>query len=152
MNILPQIEEINIPYARNNGLSMETLIFPKGSSDSYSKYLPLKEFQCKCDSEKCNFTLLGSDLAKLVYIVRKNSKSGLWITSGFRCQEHNEKVGGVRNSFHTLGLAVDLQPKDGVSKESINELYALCSLFFPVVIKYERFVHCQMENVWREKS
>lgn len=151
MNIIPQVEEINIPYARNNGLSEEVLIFPKGSSKSYSKYLAIKEFECKCQSDRCNFTFLSSDLAKLIYIVRKNHKGNLWITSGFRCQTHNEKVGGVKNSFHTLGLAVDFQPEK-VNEESINELYALCSLFFPVVIKYERFVHCQMENLWKQEK
>ena len=30
------------------------------------------------------------------------------ITSGFRCEEVNRKVGGVRNSQHLVGLAADI--------------------------------------------
>lgn len=37
------------------------------------------------------------------------------ITSGYRTTEHNANVGGVKDSSHTTGLAVDLQVKDGVS-------------------------------------
>lgn len=37
------------------------------------------------------------------------------ITSGYRDAQHNENVGGVKDSAHTFGLAVDLRVKDGVS-------------------------------------
>ena len=30
------------------------------------------------------------------------------IRSGFRCAKENRKVGGVANSYHLLGLAVDI--------------------------------------------
>lgn len=33
----------------------------------------------------------------------------LTITSGYRSFAHNEKVGGVRNSSHTRGLACDIE-------------------------------------------
>lgn len=34
------------------------------------------------------------------------------ITSGLRSAEHNAEVGGVKNSSHLLGLAVDLKVRD----------------------------------------
>lgn len=37
-----------------------------------------------------------------------NPKATLTITSAYRNPEHNERVGGVKNSAHTLGLAVDI--------------------------------------------
>lgn len=32
----------------------------------------------------------------------------IYINSGFRCPKHNLEVGGVKGSFHTLGVAVDI--------------------------------------------
>ena len=34
------------------------------------------------------------------------------VTSGYRCNELNKKVGGVSNSAHTIGYGVDLQSGD----------------------------------------
>lgn len=39
------------------------------------------------------------------------------ITSGFRCSEYNEKVGGVAGSAHTKGRAVDIS-LEGMSEEN----------------------------------
>ena len=35
------------------------------------------------------------------------------ITSGFRCKELNDKIGGVKTSLHLKGLAADLYPGNG---------------------------------------
>ena len=43
--------------------------------------------------------------------------SGIVITSGFRNDKLNKKVGGVFNSCHRLGFAVDMQPANGKMKE-----------------------------------
>jgi len=34
------------------------------------------------------------------------------ITSGYRCFEYNQKVRGVANSYHCIGLAADIKAKD----------------------------------------
>jgi len=38
------------------------------------------------------------------------TKVTLELLSGYRCQAHNRKVGGARNSKHMLGQAADLRP------------------------------------------
>ena len=45
------------------------------------------------------------------------------VTSTFRSQEHNREVGGVRNSYHLLGRAIDIVPRPGVSHAAIAEAY-----------------------------
>ena len=36
----------------------------------------------------------------------------IYINSGFRCKEENERVGGVQGSYHLKGMAVDIHVKD----------------------------------------
>jgi uncharacterized protein YcbK (DUF882 family) len=36
----------------------------------------------------------------------------IYINSGYRCKEENQRVGGVPGSYHLLGMAVDIQVKD----------------------------------------
>jgi len=37
-----------------------------------------------------------------------HTKLGVSVTSGYRCKEHNKAVGGVPNSYHTQGKAIDI--------------------------------------------
>lgn len=46
------------------------------------------------------------------------------VTSGYRTPEHNAKVGGVPNSRHTTGQAVDLVPRPG---ETMGQLHTRLS-------------------------
>lgn len=67
------------------------------------------------------------------------------VTSGFRCPALNKEIGGVRNSQHTKGQAVDISiviPGKTI-KESIIELYKYISenLPFDQLIVYPTFIH-----------
>lgn len=42
------------------------------------------------------------------------------VTSGFRSIAHNRRVGGVPNSFHLLGQALDVQRRPGVPHRTID--------------------------------
>jgi len=50
-------------------------------------------------------------LAKLVEL-RNILESPVYITSGYRCFKYNQKVVGVTNSYHLIGLAADIKVKD----------------------------------------
>ena len=41
------------------------------------------------------------------------------ISSGFRCEEVNRRVGGVRNSQHLVGQAADIRPQDPALFQSL---------------------------------
>lgn len=46
-------------------------------------------------------------MAELLELIRP-SVGPIVIRSGFRCKKQNRKVGGADNSYHLLGLAVDI--------------------------------------------
>lgn len=67
------------------------------------------------------------------------------ITSGYRTTEHNAQVGGVSDSSHTTGLAVDLLVKDGVSGGKI--LLALVQAGFTRFGFYkDGHIHVDIDN------
>ena len=45
------------------------------------------------------------------------------VTSTIRSREHNRRVGGVRNSFHLTGRAIDIARRPGVSHAQIAAAY-----------------------------
>lgn len=47
-------------------------------------------------------------VAEQLELIRNTYKQPIIIKSGYRCEELNKAVGGVSNSFHRSGLAVDI--------------------------------------------
>ena len=47
--------------------------------------------------------------------------SPIIVTSGYRCEELNKRVGGARTSYHLRGMAADIRPRNGL----VDKLYAL---------------------------
>jgi ribosomal protein L13E len=67
------------------------------------------------------------------------------ITSGFRTTEKNESVGGVKDSSHTQGLAVDLRARN--SNEHFIITKALMEAGFTRISKmYKTHIHADIDN------
>lgn len=70
---------------------------------------------------------------------------GMEITSGYRCYSVNRAAGGVPNSQHTRGQAVDLWyiAPDKDVEQSVREVYwwVIENLIFDQFIIYDTFVH-----------
>ena len=45
--------------------------------------------------------------------IRERWGSPIIVTSGYRCDALNAAVGGVKSSYHRLGMAADIRPQDG---------------------------------------
>lgn len=70
---------------------------------------------------------------------------GMEITSGYRCWRVNTAAGGVPNSQHTKGQAVDvwyLAPDRDI-EQSVREVYQwiINNLVFDQLIVYDTFIH-----------
>jgi len=79
----------------------------------------------------------------------------LTLSSGFRCVRHNERVGGERQSQHTLGLAADVLVPEGWSAERLAELAESVPVFHEGGIGiYPTWVHVDARTTgkarWRQ--
>jgi peptidoglycan hydrolase-like protein with peptidoglycan-binding domain len=73
------------------------------------KHFKKDEFRCKCGGKHCNGFPVEPDM-KLIRIadeVREHFGKPITVSSGVRCETHNAKVGGVSNSRHKYGKAMD---------------------------------------------
>jgi uncharacterized protein YcbK (DUF882 family) len=70
-----------------------------------SKHFNRSEFACRCG---CGFDTVDSELIKILEEVRDYFATPVRITSGCRCHEYNEKIGGAYKSQHKLGRAADI--------------------------------------------
>ena len=85
-------------------------------------------------------------LIKFLNPLRKAWGSAIIVNSGFRCQHLNAVVGGVYDSSHLTGNAVDIVPQNGKFDEFIEFLkdYLKDKRFDQCIIestKYSRWVH-----------
>ena len=79
------------------------------------KHFKKSEFTCKCG---CGLNNINLDVVKVADEIREYFGSQAIVTSGTRCSLHNKKVGGVSNSRHLSGKAIDFYVK-GVSGNTL---------------------------------
>lgn len=94
-----------------------------GSSQPYKcKYFKDSEFTCKCG---CGLNLEKDGIKRIADEIREHFGRPAIITSGTRCAKHNKEVGGVSNSYHLTGNAIDIYVR-GISGQ---ELLSYCKTF-----------------------
>ena len=73
------------------------------------KHFNRKEFKCKCGNIYCN-GYPAEPQEKLIRVadkIREHFGATATVSSGLRCKQHNANVGGVSNSRHLTGKAMD---------------------------------------------
>lgn len=104
------------------------------------KHFKKEEFTCKCG---CGQNNIIDELVLLLEIARKMANVPFVINCGCRCEKHNKEVGGVEDSAHTKGLAVDISTLSDCVR--FNVASALLKVGFKRVLLYSTFIHCDMD-------
>lgn len=91
----------------------------KGDKLQLSEHFSSSEFECKCGA--CGDQKISRELLSKLEHVRDVVGKPLRVHSGYRCPEHNIKVGGHPSSSHCMGLAAD------ISIDDLDKLYNACT-------------------------
>ena len=91
------------------------------------QYFRREEFRCQCGGKYCNGFPAEpvEETVRLADEIRRRAGVPLNVNSGVRCKQHNAdpNVGGVWNSLHLTGQAIDLAPIGGnISVARLQEI------------------------------
>lgn len=73
--------------------------------------------------------------------IRDKLNKPMIISSGYRCEELNNKIGGVKNSQHTKGQAVDFKVNGMTAREVIDFIVDNGFEFDQLINEYDMWVH-----------
>ena len=90
--------------------------FEKGRSDKIAKNFQYKEFDCHGQG-CCSTTIIDEKLVEYVQRIRDHFGRPVTITSSYRCEVHNRRVGGATKSYHMRGQAADIVVQGVSSRE-----------------------------------
>lgn len=119
-------------------------IISKEKSLNIGYSLSHDEFRCKCAYADCTYTLVHPDLISVWNMVRAKFGAPLKVNSGYRCQRHNRNVGGVEDSRHKKGQAIDIS-FEGMEEKEKSYLKNILDISFDTVLVYDSFYHCHIE-------
>lgn len=81
------------------------------------RYFCREEFRCQCGGKYCSGfpAEMAEETVRMADEIRRRAGVPLNVNSGVRCKRHNAdpNVGGVWNSLHLTGQAIDLAPIGG---------------------------------------
>jgi uncharacterized protein YcbK (DUF882 family) len=100
------------------------------------------EFKCKC----CGESRMNPKLIELLQAIREKLGKSISITSGYRCQNHNKKVGGALHSQHCLGNAADIQVAGMTAHEVHDYLASHFNQRCKGLGKYPNFTHIDVRD------
>ena len=104
------------------------------------KYFAPQEFKCPNDGYECMDAGLLNKLAS----AREIARIPFHINSAFRTPEQNEEVGGVKNSPHLRGTAVDIRVRN--SRERLLVLRACIRAGFDRIGVGKTFIHVDTDT------
>ena len=121
-----------------------------------TKNFKVSEFACKCG---CGFNIIDQRVINMAQAIREELGVPVKVNSGCRCEKHNARVGGVKGSKHTKGLAADLSCSMGsdVMFQAVKRLYTQGKLpALDYCIKYKTFIHIdcggKRKSMWEVRS
>lgn len=98
----------------------------------------LREFECTGKGH--HHVIVDDDLLDKVQQLRSYWNTGISFNSAYRCPQRNKEVGGALNSYHMLGMAVDIPLS--LFPVGIEEVAESASMLgFTGIGKYDTFIH-----------
>jgi hypothetical protein len=97
-------------------------------------------FACPC----CGQVMFDSELLEKLDYLRNLIGEPIKITSAYRCESHNDRVGGKSNSSHLKGLAVDVKIFDSAYRFKVLNTCLQEELFNRIGIA-ETFLHLDID-------
>lgn len=101
------------------------------------------EFRCRCGGKYCNGFPAEPDetLVRLLDDVREDLGAPGIPSSGIRCPQHNANVGGVANSKHLSGKAMDFMVLGISGQQLLNRLQSDPRTNYAYIIDDGPYVH-----------
>lgn len=152
----PNTMAATITFQRNHGLEADGIAGPKTRAkieeiesvnfwDSI-KYFDREEFRCKCGGKYCDGFPVepNSKLVKVADRIRKHLGAAALVSSGVRCEQHNANVGGVYNSRHLFGKAMDFCISGKAATEVLQYVVMQPEIRYAYAIDHN-YVHMDVE-------
>ena len=100
-----------------------------------------KELACKCG---CNVNSMEHEFMGMLEELRVKLGRPVYITSGFRCPQHNKAVGGSTQSYHLKGRASDIVCSNAAERYEV--VGAAIKIGFSGIGIDKGFVHVDNRN------
>lgn len=110
-----------------------------------TNYFKRKELECKC----CGTCLIDDELLSRLNQARESAGIPFILNSAYRCQKHNDAVGGSPTSSHVYGKAVDIRIKNNNQRFII--LTALLNAGFTRIGVGKSFIHVDCDGSKSQK-
>ncbi len=108
-----------------------------------SEHFKPEEFACHCG---CGENKVNPKLIELLERIRISFGKPITIMSGHRCEAHNTKVGGAKNSQHVLGNAADIKVQDVDPNDVQEYLMKHFNLDCKGLGRYRSFTHIDVRE------
>jgi len=106
------------------------------------RYFQIEEFDSR--DVKGSGSNMDATFLSMIDEARAIANIPFKITSGYRTEKHNNKIGGVKDSSHLKGLAADVQCTDSRSRYIM--LNALNKVGFCRIGISDTFIHCDIST------
>ena len=129
-------------HAVSYGMPAKKETAQDGSFWNDIKHFERKEFKCKCGNIYCNGypAEMQEKLIRVADRVRDHFGAVATVSSGLRCTKHNANVGGVSNSRHLTGKAMDFCIKGKTASQVLAYVQKQSEIRYAYAID-SQFVH-----------
>lgn len=113
-------------------------------ADYLTPHFGWDEVRCRCCGSLGSMEVQANArrLAQMLEKVRAIFGGPMPVVSWYRCEEHNDDVGGVPGSYHLLGLAADVRVRS--SQDRYRLVQAAMEVGVERIGVYASFVHLDL--------